>query len=297
MTARWGEVVTAMVTPFDADGALDVDAAVALARWLADHGNDGLVLAGTTGESPTLTVDETLELFRAVTEAVTIPIIVGTGSNDTAHTVELTKAASQCGPAGVLVVTPYYNRPSQAGLDAHFRAVAAATDLPVMLYDIPVRSGRKIATETLLRLIAEVPNIVAVKDAAGDAPESARLIAAAGSGFDLYSGDDSMTLPLLAVGAVAVVGVATHWCAPEMAELIAAFRKGDVDHARAVNARLLPSYAYETSDAAPNPVPAKALMRLLGLPVGHCRLPMGPEPDGLQEQAREVLRGLGREVA
>ena len=292
--ARWGEVVTAMVTPFEARGALHVDAAVALARWLAERGNDGLVLAGTTGEAPTLTDDEKLALWRAVAAAVTIPVIAGTGSNDTRHTVELTRAASACGVAGVLVVTPYYNRPSQAGLDAHFRAAAAATDLPVMIYDIPIRTGRKVSTDTLLRLISDVPNIVAVKDAAGDPSESASLIARAGDGFELYSGDDSMTLPLLAVGAVGVVGVATHWAAPDFAEMIAAFRKGDVEHARAVNARLLESFAFETGEAAPNPVPTKAMLRVLGLAVGECRLPMGPAPDGLDKRARHVLDGLGR---
>src|SRR3954469_19602477 len=157
--ARLGSVLSAMVTPFDDQGALDLDGAARLARWLVDHGNDGLVVAGTTGESPTLSDAEKLDLWKAVTEAVTVPVIAGSTTNDTAHSVELTKAASQLGVAGILAVTPYYNRPSQAGLDGHFRAVAQATHLPVMLYDIPIRSGRKIAHDTLLRLLHDVSNI------------------------------------------------------------------------------------------------------------------------------------------
>lgn len=296
MTPRFGAVVTAMVTPFDADGALDLDAAATVARWLVDHGSDGLVVAGSTGEGSVLTDREKLELFRAVAEAVTVPVIAGTGSNDTAHSIELTRQAAACGAAGVLLVTPYYSRPSQAGLEAHFRAVAAATDLPAVLYDIPIRSGRKIAHDVLVRLAREVPNILAVKDAAADVGASARLAAAAPDGFEIYSGNDDQTLPLLSIGAVGAVGVATHWVAPLMAEMIAAFGKGDVDHARAVNARMLESFDFETSDAAPNPVPAKAVMRVLGLPVGQCRLPMGPAPAGLEDEARQVLDRLGLDV-
>jgi 4-hydroxy-tetrahydrodipicolinate synthase len=291
--ARFGEVVTAMVTPFDGDGGLDLDAAAALARWLADHGSEALVVAGTTGEGPVLTDAEKLELFRAVAEAVTVPVVGGTGSNDTAHSVELTRQAAGTGLAGILAVTPYYNRPSQAGIEAHFRAMAGASELPVVLYDIPVRTGRRIATDTILRLAREVPTVVAVKDAAGDVAGSARLIAGAPDGFELYSGDDSLTLPLLAVGAVGVIGVATHWAGPVFAEMVTAFRKGAVDVAWAANVRLLPSYAFETGDAAPNPVPAKAAMRVLGHPVGQCRLPMGAAPEGLEDRAREMLAQLG----
>lgn len=290
--ARFGPVVTAMVTPFDDDLAVDYDAAVSLARWLADHGSTGLVLAGTTGEGPTLTDPEKLELFRTVAQAVTIPVVAGTGSADTRHTIELTRAAAATGVAGVLVVTPYYNRPSQAGIDAHFRAVALATDLPVMAYDIPVRTGRKISTATLVALTREVPNLVALKDAGGNPGESARVIAGAPAHFELYSGDDAMTLPLLAVGAVGVVGVATHWAGREMAAMIAAHGAGDVIAARGANAALLPSYAFETGDDAPNPVPTKAMMRLLGQAVGQCRPPMGPAPADLDDAARTVLEQL-----
>ena len=290
---RFGAVVTAMVTPFDGDGALDLDAAVILARWLAAHGSEGLVVTGTTGEGPVLTDDERADLWRAVTEAVTVPVIAGSGSNDTAHSIELTRRAAGCGVAGALIVTPYYNRPAQVGIEAHFRAVAGATDLPVMLYDIPVRTGRKVSTDVLLRLAREVPQIVALKDAAGDPGATAKVIAEAPSGFEVYSGDDGMTLPLLAVGAVGVVGVATHWAGSQFAEMITAFSKGDVERARRVNEQLLESYAFETGDAAPNPIPAKAMMRVLGLPVGQCRLPLGPAPDGVEDRARQVLDRLG----
>ncbi len=290
--ARFGAVVTAMVTPFGDDGSLDLDAAVAVARWLADHGSDGLVVAGTTGEGPVLSDDEKLDLWRAVTQAVTIPVVAGSGSNDTAHSVELTRRAAGCGVAGALVVTPYYNRPSQSGIEAHFRAVAAASDLPLMIYDIPVRTGRKVEHDTLVRLAREVPTIVGVKDAAGDPSGSARLVADTPDGFELYGGDDSLTLPLLSIGAVGVVGVATHWAAPHFGEMVARFTKGDVARAREVNATLFPSYAFQTGDTAPNPVPAKAMMRVLGHRVGQCRLPMGPAPAGLDDAAREVLGAL-----
>jgi 4-hydroxy-tetrahydrodipicolinate synthase len=295
--ARFGPVVTAMVTPFADDGALDLDAAASVARWLADHGSDGLVVAGTTGEGPVLSDDEKLDLWRAVAEAVTVPVVAGTGSNDTAHSVELTRRATACGVAGALVVTPYYNRPSQAGIEAHFRAVAAASDLPLLIYDIPVRTGRKVSHDVLLRLAREVPTVLGVKDAAGDVAASARLLAEAPDGFELYSGDDALTLPLLAVGAVGVVGVATHWAGPSFAEMIASVAKGDLARARRVNAALVASYAFETGDAAPNPVPAKAMMRVLGLPVGQCRLPMGPVPEGLEDRARQILAGLAAGAA
>jgi 4-hydroxy-tetrahydrodipicolinate synthase len=291
-TPRFGRVVTAMVTPFDDRGDLDLDAAAELAQWLVETGSDGLVLAGTTGESPALTDSEALALFRRVRETVSVPLLAGTGSNSTAHAVELTRRASETGVDGILSVTPYYNRPPQAGIEAHFRAVAAATSLPVVIYDIPVRTGRKVATDTLLRLAREVDNVVAVKDAAGNPAESARLMAGAPADLELYSGDDNMTLPLLAVGAVGVISVASHWVARQMAEMIVAFEKGDLETARRVNARLIPSFDFETGEDAPNPIPAKALLRVLGLRVGECRPPMGAAPDGLAERARAVLDGL-----
>jgi 4-hydroxy-tetrahydrodipicolinate synthase len=289
---EFGSVITAMVTPFADDGSLDVDVAVTLARWLVDHGNDGLVLAGTTGEGPVLTDDEKLDLWRAVARAVTVPVVAGTGSNDTGHSIELTRRAADTGVAGLLVVTPYYNRPSQAGLEAHFRAVAGASSLPVLIYDIPIRTGRKVSNDVLVRLARDVPNIVGVKDAALDVASSAQLAAAAPHGFEIYSGNDDQTLPLLSIGAVGTVGVATHWVGELVGEMIAAFGKGDVDGARSINARLLESYAFETGDLTPNPIPTKAMMRVLGLPVGQCRLPMGPAPAGLEDRAKEVLANL-----
>src|SRR4051812_39377360 len=291
--ARFSEVVTAMVTPFDAEGRFDVDGAVTLARWLADRGSDGLVLAGTTGESPTLTDDEKRDLWRAVSEAVTIPTVAGSASYDTRHSLALTKMAADCGVAGILAVTPYYNRPSQAGLEAHFRAVAeAAGRLPVLIYDIPIRTGRKIAHDVLVRLVRDVDNVIGVKDAANDVGASARLVAAAPAGFELYSGNDDQTLPLLSIGAVGAISVASHWIGRELAEMITLFTKGDVEGARALNARLLESYDFETSDVAPNPVPTKAMLRVMGLPSGECRLPMGPTPEGLEQRAAEVLGRL-----
>jgi 4-hydroxy-tetrahydrodipicolinate synthase len=290
--ARFGTVLTAMITPFGDAGALDVDVAARLARWLVSQGNQGLVVAGTTGESPTITQEEQATLFRTVRGAVSVPVVAGVGSNSTRESLELVEAATAAGVDGLLVVTPYYNRPSQAGLLRHFRTVAEASDLPVMLYDIPIRTGRKIETATLLELAHTVPTIVALKDAAGDPAETARFIAEAPDGFDVYSGDDSMTLPLLAVGAVGVVGVCTHWCASEMAEMIASHQKGDVERARQLNALLLDSYAFETSPAAVNPVPAKAMLRTLDWAVGECRSPMGPTPDGLEDRARQVMAGL-----
>jgi 4-hydroxy-tetrahydrodipicolinate synthase len=285
-----------MVTPFDEDGALDVDGAVTLARWLADHGSDGLVVAGTTGEGPVLSDAELGQLWQAVCEAVTVPVLAGTGTNDTRHTIECTKLAQAAGADGALVVTPYYSRPSQAGLSAHFRAVAAATTLPVMLYDIPVRTGRKIGHDTMVDLARNVSNIVGVKDASGDPAASARLIGEVPEGFELYSGDDALTLPLLAVGAVGAVSVASHWAGEETADLVASWFKGDAEGARRSNAMLFESYDFETSETFPNPLPAKAACRALGLPAGQCRLPLGAAPRELDERARQVISNLGRDV-
>ena len=291
---RFGRVLSAMVTPFDADGEIDLDVAAELARYLQAHGHDGLVIAGTTGEAPVLNDEERLSLFAAVVEAVTIPVIAGTGTNDTRHSVHLTKEASSLGVAGVLAVGPYYNRPSQAGIEGHMRAIAAASDLPVMVYDIPIRTGRKIATSTLLRLFREVPNIVALKDASANPGETAALISAAPDGFEAYSGDDVMTLPLLASGIVGSVGVATHWTAPDHHDMFDMWEKGDTVGARLVNSRMLESFAFETGDDAPNPIPTKAMMRHLGLAVGQARLPMGPAPAFVDEMAPIVLENLQR---
>ena len=294
---RFGRVITAMVTPFDDRGTLDLAAAVELARWLAAHGSDGLVLSGSTGEGSVLSDDEKVDLWRAVAEAVTIPVVAGTGSNDTAHSIALTRRATECGIDGVLVVTPYYNRPSQAGIFEHFRVVAeAAGELPVVLYDIPIRSGRRIETATMLRLAREVPNIVALKDAAGDPPTTAHLVAQAPAGFEVYSGDDNMTLPLLAVGAIGVISVASHWVGPQWRAVIDAFLAGDLAGALAGHTELLDSFVFESSAEYPNPLPAKAAMRALGLRVGQCRLPMGEATSELDAQAAKILAALGEPV-
>jgi len=288
----FGRVVTAMVTPFDADEKLDLDAAQQLARHLADHGSDGLCVAGTTGEAPVLTDPERLDLIKAVAEAVTIPVLAGTTTNDTEHSVGLTRQAAGLGAAGILAVTPYYNRPSQAGLSGHFAAVAEATDLPVVLYDIPVRTGRKISTETIVALYDAHANIIGVKDAAGDPYATAELLAIA-SDLLVMSGDDGLTLPLLAVGAAGVISVASHWVGETFGAMIEAFLASDLTRAKELNASMIPSFRYESSDRWPNPLPTKAILRSMSLPVGQCRLPMGPADAELDQRASELAASLG----
>lgn len=292
MVGRFGGVVTAMITAFDSEGEVDVAESVRMAKWLESQGNEGLVVSGTTGEASTLTDAERLELFEAISGAVSIPVIAGTGSNDTAHSVHLTKEASKLGIAGILAVGPYYNRPSQSGIAAHISAMAAATTLPVVVYDIPVRTGRKISTANLVTMARDTKNIVALKDAGGNPAETANVIAQCPPGFEVYSGDDGLTLPLLAVGAVGVIGVATHWSAPEHRRMIEAFFSGNVTEATRVNAALLDSYAFETGEEAPNPLPTKEMMKLLGFKVGDARLPMGPAPEWVSERAKTVKAKL-----
>lgn len=295
VAGRFGRVLTAMITPFAEDGSLDLDGAETLARHLTtEGGNDGLVIAGTTGESATLTQDEHVALVEAVVDAVDVPVVAGAGSNDTRVAVSNSERVAEVGAAGILHVAGYYNRPSQAGLAEHFRICAEAADLPVLLYDIPGRTGRKVATETMVDLFAGVDNIIGVKDAAGSPAEAARLLAMAPEGTELYSGDDGLTLPLLAIGAVGTIGVATHWIGNEVQSMMQAFFGGDVARAAEINRRLVPSYAFETSDEAPNPVPTKAVLRVQGLPAGPCRPPMGPEPDGLELEAKTLLASLAR---
>jgi len=290
--SRFGSVITAMVTPFTADGELDHEGAAELARWLVAQGNDALVLSGTTGEAACLTDEEQIALWHTVRAAVDVPLIAGSGTNDTRHAAELTGAAAGAGVDAVLIVTPYYNRPSQAGIEAHFQHVCAATELPVIVYDIPVRTGRKIGSDLILRMANEIPNVVGLKDAAGDPGATARLIADAPAGFEVFSGDDPLTLSLLAVGAVGVIGVATHWAAPVMAQMISAFQAGDIARAQELNARMIESYDFETGDLNPNPVPTKAMLRAIGQPAGPCRPPMGFGPEDLEERALAVHRRL-----
>ena len=268
----FGRVLTAMVSPFGVAGELDLDAAAALASYLIDEqGNDGLVVNGTTGESPTTTDAEKAELVRVVSDAVgdRAHIVAGVGTFDTVHTVHLAEQAAKAGASGLLVVTPYYSRPPQAGLLAHFRAVADSTELPIALYDIPSRTGTPIATETLIAL-ASHDRIVAVKDAKGDVVASSRVIAETELAF--YSGDDGMTLPLLSVGGVGVVGTSTHFSGRATRAMIEAFERGDVAEAARLHAQLLPIYTgiFRTQGT----ILVKAGLALRGRPVGSVRLPL-----------------------
>lgn len=284
---RFGRLLTAMVTPFDDEGAVDYDEAATLARWLTGHGSDGLVIAGTTGEGPVLTDEEKLELFSAVASAVDVPVLAGTTGNNTAHDVALTAKASATGVAGILAVCPYYSRPSQAGIAAHLGAIAESTALPVVVYDIPVRTGRRIETSTLLGLARDHANVVGVKDSSADLLGAAKLVAANPS-FDVYSGDDGLVLPFLSVGGVGLISVAAHWCGTELARALALFVKGDLDAAIAQHAELLDSFSFESTERWPNPLPAKAVLRAAGLRVGQCRLPLGPADAELDAAAREL---------
>src|SRR3954469_24271727 len=261
--APFGRLLTAMVTPMTRDGDVDYDGVQHLASHLVDRGNDGLVISGTTGESPTTTDDEKERLLRAVVEAVgeRAHVVAGVGTNDTAHTIELARQAEKAGVSGMLVVTPYYSKPPQAGLVAHFSRIADATDLPSMLYDIPARSGVPITTESLLRL-AEHDRIVAVKDAKGDLHETTKVLAQTDLAF--YSGEDALNLPLLAIGAVGAVSVVAHACASEYAAMIRAVDAGDLDAARNINAAVLPAVR-GIMTRTQGAIMAKAALELLGV--------------------------------
>ncbi|MFJ4716036.1 4-hydroxy-tetrahydrodipicolinate synthase [Streptomyces sp. NPDC088785] len=267
----FGRVLTAMVTPFAADGALDLDGAQRLAAHLVDAGNDGLIVNGTTGESPTTSNAEKSDLVRAVVEAVgeRAHVVAGVGTNDTRHSIELARQAQQAGAHGLLTVTPYYNKPPQEGLLRHFTAIADATDLPVMLYDIPGRSGVPINSETIVRL-AEHPRIVANKDAKGDLGRASWTIAR--SGLPWYSGDDMLNLPLLSVGAVGFVSVVGHVVAPELRTMLDAYMSGDVHKATEIHQKLLPVFTgmFRTQGV----ITTKAALALQGLPAGPLRLPL-----------------------
>jgi 4-hydroxy-tetrahydrodipicolinate synthase len=286
----FGRVLTAMVTPFTSDGGLDLDGAQQLAVYLADHGNDGLVINGTTGESPTTTDDEKERLLRAVLEAVgdRVKVVAGVGTSDTRHTIELAHAAEKAGAHGLLVVTPYYSKPPQAGLLAHFRQIADATGLPNMLYDIPARTATPIETDTLVRL-AEHDKIVAVKDAKGDLEGTSWVLRRTDLAY--YSGDDKLTLPLLSVGAVGVVGVPTHLFGVETAAMIAAYLRGDVVGALALHRQLLPVFCgfFRTQGV----ILTKAALRLAGLPGGPVRPPLVDATDEQIEQLRRDAADAG----
>lgn len=271
----FGRLVTAMATPFHKDRSLDTDGAQRLARHLVDHGTDTVLIAGTTGESPTLHADEVAELLAAVRDAVgdRAKVMVGTGTNDTAKTVAATERATEGGADAILVVTPYYNKPSQRGLRAHFTEVAQATDRPVLLYDIPGRTSREIALETLVAL-AEVENIVGVKDAVGDLAKAAEVVIGtqdAPGGFEVYCGADELNLPMLAIGAAGFVSVAAHLVGDELADMARVF-PSDPTKAREIHSRLLP--LCRALFLEPSPAPLKAALDRLGLAGGTLRPPM-----------------------
>lgn len=286
----FGRVLTAMVTPFAADGALDLDGAQRLAAHLVDSGNDGLIVNGTTGESPTTSDVEKEQLVRAVLEAVgdRAFVIAGVGTNDTRHTIDLAERAERAGAHGLLTVTPYYSKPPQEGLYRHFTAVADAIGLPVMLYDIPGRSGVPIQTDTLVRL-GEHPRIVANKDAKGDLGRASWAIAR--SGLAWYSGDDMLNLPLLSVGAVGFVSVVGHVVSPELRALVEAHLAGDVAKATEIHQRLLPVYTgmFRTQGV----ITCKAALDLKGLPGGPLRLPLVGLTDDETEQLKRDLTAGG----
>ena len=287
-----GEVLTAVVTPFDVDGAVDYERFRELAQFLVEHGSDGLVVAGTTGESPTLADDERLELFRVAVDALDgrATVIAGTGTYSTAHSVHLTREAHELGVDGFLVVTPYYNKPPQRGLIAHFEHVADATELPIIVYNIPGRTATRIEHDTLLRL-AERANIVAVKDSTGDFQGISRLIAEAPDGFEVYSGDDWATFGYLCLGAVGVVSVASHLVGPQIRQMIELIETGDVPAARKIHETLSPLFnaLFVTS----NPIPLKAALQMVGRSCGEPRLPLVPATSDERDRVRKALEDAG----
>jgi 4-hydroxy-tetrahydrodipicolinate synthase len=288
----FGRVVTAMVTPFDASGAVDLPLAGRLARHLVDQGSDGLVVSGTTGESPTLSWQEQLQLLQTVREAVgaDAQVLAGTGSNCTAEAVEATREAAAAGADGALVVVPYYNKPPQDGLAAHFRAIAeAAPELPLMLYNIPGRTGCSIAPETVAQLM-DCPNIVSFKAACGTSEEVTALRLACGSKLAIYSGDDGLTLPMVSVGAVGVVSVASHVVGPQIRAMIDAYLQGDAAVALALHEQLQP--LFKALFATTNPIPVKAALQLNGWSVGDPRPPLSPLSDDMRSTLAQTMAAL-----
>jgi 4-hydroxy-tetrahydrodipicolinate synthase len=288
-----GEILTAIVTPFRPDGSIDYDAFRALLRHLAENGSDGFVVSGTTGESPTLTDDEKLELFRVALDEVgdAATIVAGTGSNDTAHSVHLTERASALGVDGVLVVTPYYNKPPQRAIVEHFKAVAAVTDKPVVVYNIPARVVVNIEPATIAQL-AEIPNVTAVKQANDDLDQARRIVEL---GLDLYAGDDDIVLPFLELGGLGGICVHTHVVGPQVKEMVRRFRAGDTAEAARLNAETQP--ALEILKVVGNPIAIKAALNLLGHDVGGHRLPLVSADESEVAQIRALLERQGLLVA
>jgi 4-hydroxy-tetrahydrodipicolinate synthase len=271
ISAPFGRLITAMVTPFAKDGSIDWEGVATLANHLADHGHDAIAVNGTTGEAPTTKSSEKLEIIKVVKSAVgsRVKVLSGAGDNETSYTVEQAKRSADAGADGLLIVAPYYNKPPQAGIEAHFKAVAEATDLPIMMYDIPGRTGVEIESDTIVRLF-ELPNIVALKDAKGNLAATSDVIAR--SGIPVYSGDDILNLPFLSIGAVGFVSVCGHTVGSELKEMLDAWFAGDTERALAIHQKLIPVFkgTFKTQGA----ILTKAAMTLMGLPGGTTRLPL-----------------------
>jgi len=289
----FGRVSTALVTPFKQDGSVNYDVAEALAVHLVEHGTDTLVVCGTTGESPTLSWDEEYHLFQVIQRAIAgkAKVIAGAGSNSTDEAIAATQKANKLQLDGTLQVVPYYNKPPQEGLYKHFRAIAeAAPELPLMLYNIPGRTGQNLLPETVARL-AEIPNIVAIKEASGSLDQVSQVKCLTPPEFDIYSGDDSLTLPMLAVGACGVVSVASHLVGPHLQQMIQAFEQGKVQSATQIHLQLFP--LFKALFATTNPIPLKAALRLQGWQVGLTRLPLEDDSSNLVPVLESVLANLG----
>lgn len=288
----FGRVLTAMVTPLDNEGRVNLDKAKALAMHLLENGSDGLVVVGTTGESPTLTHDEKLELYAAVKEAVgdKASVIAGTGSNSTAATIELTQEAEKIGVDGAMLVAPYYNKPNQEGMYQHFRAVAEKTSLPLILYNVPGRTSSNLLPSTVARL-AQIDNIVAIKEASGNLDQVSELMGIMPDGFLVYCGDDSLTLPLLSIGAYGVISVVSHVAGKEIQEMIRAFVNGDVKKAGIMHVMLFP--LFKSMFVTTNPVPIKTALNLLGHQVGEARLPLVSATPAEIEVIKAALNRFG----
>lgn len=290
---EWGSLITAMVTPMNQDGSINYEAAEALATYLVDEqSNTGIVVGGTTGESPTLTDKEKTQLLATVLGAVgdRAAVIFGAGTYDTKHSIYLTQAATEMGAHGIMLVSPYYNKPTQEGLYQHFRAVAERTDRPVMLYNIQGRTGVNIETSTLLRLAEDVPNICAVKEASGNLAQVAEVAAAVPDGFRIYSGDDILTLPVLSVGGIGVVSVAGHVAGKKIVEMMQTFFKSPHEAAK-LNRKLVP--LLKALFCATNPIPVKYAVSLLGFDIAYYRLPMVPLTDDQKAMVQHAMEKLG----
>jgi 4-hydroxy-tetrahydrodipicolinate synthase len=284
-----GEVLTATVTPFDSSGAVDYDRYAELCTYLVDNGSDGVVVSGTTGEAPTLSDDERLALLRTAIDAIgdRATVVAGTGTYSTAHSVHLTEQAHEAGAHGFLVVTPYYNKPPPRGIVAHFQAVAAASDRPVMVYNIPSRVVINIEPETMAQL-AEIPNVTSVKQANDDLGQAERILEL---GLDLYAGDDNLIYPFLELGGKGGICVHTHVVGPRVAQMVRRFRDGDTEGARRIDEELAP--AYELLAVTTGPIQIKAALNLLGHDVGGHRLPLVEATDAERAQIRDCLERLG----